>query len=48
MPNLKIEIADQQVTAAFNRLLAAGERPGEWLDAVGRILKTRDGRARRG
>ena len=36
-----IEINDQAVLAAFNRLLRAGEQPAPWLNAVGRVLKTR-------
>lgn len=37
---LKIEIRDQGVAAALNRLIAAGEHLSPVLDAIGRQLKT--------
>ncbi len=36
----RVEIHDQDVTAALNRLLAIGEEPAPALDAIGRVLKT--------
>jgi phage virion morphogenesis protein len=38
---MAVEINDSAVLAAFNRLLKAGEQPAPWLNAVGRVLKTR-------
>jgi len=36
---MAVEINDQPVLDAFNRLLRMGEQPGPWLDEVGSILK---------
>jgi phage gpG-like protein len=38
---MAVEINDSAVLAAFNRLLRMGEQPAPWLNAVGRVLKTR-------
>ncbi|MBX9812229.1 MAG: phage virion morphogenesis protein [Burkholderiales bacterium] len=40
MTNIKYELHDQAVQAAFNRLLAAAEQPDAALNAIGRVLKT--------
>lgn len=40
MPNNKIEIVDDEVTAAFNRMIALVEDPSKELDAIGRVLKS--------
>lgn len=39
MPNIQIEIHDDGIVAAFNRLIALGEDPEPVLDAIGRQLK---------
>lgn len=40
MPDNKIEIVDDEVTEAFNRLVALVEDPSKELDAIGRVLKS--------
>lgn len=40
MPSVKIEVRDQEVTAALSRVIALGEDPSPVLDALGRQVKT--------